>query len=346
MARITLQQIADEVGVSRATVSLAMRFHPGIPEATRNKVLKCAEKLRYRPNPLISALMADMRTHGGVQRTCNLAYLSHYTREEMIRFPSAQRYFDGATARASEFGYKLDWFTCSHEAANQIQLGNILLARGIPGVLISPASRANYTMHLPWQNLCAATLGYTLKTPYLNRSINHQHHTLMLAIRKCLEYGYSKIGLLVNREENHRVEYLFQGAYLSYQQTIPERDRIPLTYIDSMTRKKLKDWLKKYQPDVLVGTSYLWADEVRRDFNRELAIVLLDRSKEHRGFAGVDQRPDLVGAGGIDLVIQSLMTNAYGVPKSPKTVLIEGVWVDGASLPPKSRSASPASLFW
>ena len=54
--QITLRDIAKELGVSHVTVSLALRNHPRISEATRERVQKKAEQMGYHPDPMLSAL--------------------------------------------------------------------------------------------------------------------------------------------------------------------------------------------------------------------------------------------------------------------------------------------------
>jgi hypothetical protein len=58
---------------------------------------------------------------------------------------------------------------------------------------------------------------------------------------------------------------------------------------------------------------------------------LLNRDPKDRGFAGIDQKSDLVGAAAVDLVVDQLHRNERGVPALQKLVLIEGVWVEGAT---------------
>ena len=55
---ITMQQVADAVGLTRAAVSLALRKHSSIPARTQTRVAEAAQRLGYRPNPLVSALMS------------------------------------------------------------------------------------------------------------------------------------------------------------------------------------------------------------------------------------------------------------------------------------------------
>lgn len=336
MARITLQQIADEIGVSRATVSLALRSDPSIPEATRKRVRDCAKRLNYQPNPLISALMADVRSHSEVGRGCTLAYVTPFSQELLKTLPSAVRYFQGAAARAKEFGYRLDYFCCEPEPKEQAQLARILRARGIPGALFSPGP-PGYTVEMPWNTLCAATLGYTLRSPVLNRSVNHQYHTIRTALTKCLEYGYRRIGYVTVEDDNRRVGYLYEGGFLSFQQQLPAADRLPI--LNTLGTRNVKQWIAKYRPDVLISSRQDIlgvVEEIGFQVPRDFAVVCLDRAQAQ--LAGIDQMPDLVGSAGMDLVIHGLMANSYGLPESPKTVLIEGKWVDGTSLPPKRKA--------
>jgi len=47
----TVRLIAETCGYSRSSVSLALRGDPRLPEATREKILRVARELGYRPNP-------------------------------------------------------------------------------------------------------------------------------------------------------------------------------------------------------------------------------------------------------------------------------------------------------
>jgi LacI family fructose operon transcriptional repressor len=337
MPRPTLQQIADIIGVSRVTVSLALRSHPSIPKSTREKIVACAEKIGYRPNPLISALMVDLRSRSDSRRWCSLAYVTPFPAAAMDVLPAARRYFEGAKKRAGDLGYDLVYFHYGEGVLTDARLGKILYARNISGVLLSPGTKANYTITLPWQHNCTATLGYTLQTPMLNRSVNHQFHTITMAIKKARQYGYKKPGLLLNDEDDEKTEHLLMAGFLAHQTTLEPAARVPILYRDSISDTELKKWLFKYKPDALLVLRPSWVERIRSAGIKvpgDIALALLDRSDVHRDVAGIDQRPDLVGAAGIDLVTQDLITSNYGLPAAPKTVLTEGIWVDGATMPP------------
>ena len=60
--RVTLLDIAKEAGVHVTTVSLALKCHPRIPGETQERVRRIADELGYRPDPMLSSLVA-YRTH-------------------------------------------------------------------------------------------------------------------------------------------------------------------------------------------------------------------------------------------------------------------------------------------
>ena len=63
----TLQDIAVAVGVTPTTVANALKGRGNVSEATRKRILKCAEELKYRPNMLARSLAQG--------KTCTLGFL-------------------------------------------------------------------------------------------------------------------------------------------------------------------------------------------------------------------------------------------------------------------------------
>ena len=55
----TQKDIAQSLGLSQTAVSLALRNSPGISSTTVARVRAAVRRLGYRPDPMISALMAQ-----------------------------------------------------------------------------------------------------------------------------------------------------------------------------------------------------------------------------------------------------------------------------------------------
>ena len=56
MSNVTLKKIAEELGISVATVSKALKGYSDISSKTKKRVLDLAEKLNYRPNSFAQSL--------------------------------------------------------------------------------------------------------------------------------------------------------------------------------------------------------------------------------------------------------------------------------------------------
>ena len=95
------------------TVSLALRGHAKISDATKEKVLEAAKALGYGPNPHISALGAHIPSAKQKALKASLAYLCHkeIRSEDLLRnvVPSfEEEFYLGAAQRAKSLGFALD----------------------------------------------------------------------------------------------------------------------------------------------------------------------------------------------------------------------------------------------
>ncbi|HEY6296993.1 MAG TPA: LacI family DNA-binding transcriptional regulator, partial [Streptosporangiaceae bacterium] len=61
-----IRDVARMVGVSVATVSLALNGQPGVAEDTRRRILSAAAELHYRANPQAQALRRGQTTSYGL----------------------------------------------------------------------------------------------------------------------------------------------------------------------------------------------------------------------------------------------------------------------------------------
>jgi len=107
--RVTLRDVAKQAGVSHATVSMCFRNSPSIPEKRRKQVLRVAERMGYRPDPVLSAL-AEYRNRNRPQPIQSaLAWINHWDQPEKLRkYNEFNLYWLGASSAAERFGYHLE----------------------------------------------------------------------------------------------------------------------------------------------------------------------------------------------------------------------------------------------
>lgn len=326
-----MKHVAQAAGVSVMTVSLALRRDPSIPARTRERVLAAAARLGYRRNPLVSALMAGLRGWHPRGRDAHvIAYVESYPASATPQQTgSLRRFRDGAAEGAARHGYRLQVFRLGEGGLNEARLEQVLAARGIRGVVFAPFPKTGSALALPWENHALATLGFSLARPVLHRAVNHQIHSIRLALAELLALGYRRIGLVMTRHEDARVERNWLSSVLLAQHENAGTDRsFPLFFEERIERGPLRAWLRRERPEVVVSTEEGVPQMIARAGGR-IGFAHMHLTPEQAGSTGIDQNNERVGAAAVDLVVEQLHANSYGIPENPKTVLIEGRWVAG-----------------
>ena len=103
--RVTLQDIAQALGYSKNTISLALRNNPQIPESTRAQIQKTASEMGYRSNGTISHLMAQLRANQTPKFQAKLVLINANTYPKAFtKHPTIPTYVEGCKRRASQLG--------------------------------------------------------------------------------------------------------------------------------------------------------------------------------------------------------------------------------------------------
>lgn len=334
-----MKHVAAAAGVSVMTVSLALRRAPSIPAATRERVLGAAEQLGYRRNPLVSALMADLRgkkARGAEAHT--IAYVESYPADgPPQQTGSLRRFRDGVVAGAAKHGFGVQVFRLGEGGLSEARLEQVLEARGIRGVVFAPFPRTGSALTQAWGNHALAALGYSLARPGLHRAVNHQAHSIKLALAELRARGYRRIGLVIRRHEDQRTERNWLSSVLLAQHDAAGSElSYPLLLAEKIERRALLAWVERERPEVVVTTE----PEVGPMLPRgraggpgRVGFAHLHLTPDAVGCSGIDQNNERVGEAAVDLVVEQLHGNAFGVPGNPKTVLIEGRWVAGMTAP-------------
>jgi DNA-binding LacI/PurR family transcriptional regulator len=331
-----LAAIAAEAGVSRMTVSRALRNARGVDPATRERILAAVEKVGWRPNPMVSAFMSYVRTKRAPNEAGVLAYLTdEITREGRRSLDFYRRFYNGAVERANSRGYRLEVFKLRERGMTDRRLSDVLYARGIRGVVVSPMSSSHAHLNLDWNKFSAAAIGYSLLKPVLSRSTNDQYGTMLLALRELRRLGYERIALALPQANDARVYYHWTAGFYSHHARYYPKDKPLLHYPPVWRDDAAMAWLRKTQPQVLVTTS---RDLLPRlvnagfDIPRKMGFVNLDWSPDLAPASGVDQIAEEVGGSAVDIVVEQINKNESGIPLFPKTVLLTGKWVTGSTV--------------
>jgi LacI family transcriptional regulator len=351
---ITLRDVARVARVSHATVSRALRNHAAIPFETCRRIQALAEKLGYRRNVVVSMLMSQLRKYPRSPYQGTLAFVTSDPTADGWKTgkPYNVRSFKGAQDRAGYLGYRLEefWIKAPEMTAKRAQ--GILQARGIRGLIIAPLPKALGHITLDWSHFASVTIGYTMNLPHLHSAKNDHYHTASLALRKLRSLHYKRIGFVLSPLSDKYSNGVFTARYLLHSHNNANSETIP---IFSKTEdvfgtgeeqfEAFKKWYKQYRPDAIVcmGQRVLgWLERIKVSVPRDLGVVYLDiHNAEAEHVSGVDECEEVVAGAAVELLVQQIEHNDLGIPGSPKTVLMEGRWVNGETV---SNSISTLSV--
>lgn len=342
-----LREIARVTGLTATAVSMALRNAPGVSEATRQRVRETAEKMGYRPNPLVTSLMQHIRSgrktkdHG-----CIAILLDRVSKDEWHSLPSDFVYrqqYEGYQQQAALRGYRTECFCLRAPDASIAAIERELYTRGIAGlVLAAPRVPPSPAPAMRWERYALSTISYAWTTPAIDRVSSHHRHTVERACAEVWRRGYRRIGLCLPDIAINGVDSNWMAGYLVSQTRLPGLARItPFAgTVHDTPLKIFRAWHDRWHPDViltLLGEEERWLRSLSLSIPDDIALVCLNRSPDS-AIAGIDENNTEVGAVACDLVVNQLTHNERGLPAHPKTILIDGVWNDGWSLPAMKKA--------
>lgn len=336
-----MSELAKAAGVSKMTVSLALRGHAKISPATRDRIRALAEKMGYRPNPLVQTLMANLRSTRPAQYHSTIAWITAFpTRDGWCKHWVHNLYHRGAEARAAALGYKIETFWALAPRMTGAALSRMLRARGIRGLVIPPVGTPGTRLDIDWTHFSCATIGYSFTEPRLHRAAANLHEGMSRALAECARRGLRRVGFSIPADTDARVNHSWMAAYLAWQQFIPAKDRIPVLISSGPLQNHLPAWLKKHRPEVVISpnTEFIsWLPELGKKVPDDIGLITLSRPESKAAasrITGIGQNDASIGEAAVDLVVSQLQHNDTGLPAHPRVMLIDGVWNEGETLRP------------
>jgi DNA-binding LacI/PurR family transcriptional regulator len=257
---VTQSDVARKLGLTQATVSLALRDDPRITPERRKEIQAAAKKMGYRPNATATALAHFKKQSKVIPVQSALAWLNRWPDPKQLRrHGEFDLYWQGANTCAEKFGYHLEEFVCN-DSMSLAQLQKVLTARGINGILLPPHQAQLDWSNFPWERFSVVRFGRSVAEPRAHLVTADQVADMMLAFEKTRQRGYERIAYVAGPVA--RIWLLFDAGYLMAQQRIEERLRLPMFRMDENnpypSQSKFERWLKKEKPDAIVT----WVAEV------------------------------------------------------------------------------------
>jgi LacI family transcriptional regulator len=349
---VSQRAIARQLGLSQATVSMALAGNPRVSAETREAVRAAAEGLAYRPDPALRSLARYRRAVSEPSYHATLAWVHAWQAADSWKSSAVFRVvFDAAAARAERLGFRLENFWIDPSEMSAARATQILRARGIAGLLLPPGFRAEQEPVLEWDHFSVVRLmAYPTAGPVFHLLASDHYASALRVFERLRELGYQRPGLLSSRHLERSLMHSYISAYQGWEALEvggTARGAPPLWH-EGLTRDGLKRWLKGHQVDVLVmsyaqevyGRVFGWLEELGLRVPEDLGVAMLclpDASLrapagQPADLSGIDENFADLGSRAVDLLVQTMENFERGVPEHPMRKLQVGRWHEGATV--------------
>lgn len=342
----TQKEIARAAGLTQAAVSMALRGDPSIPLATRAKVAEIAERLGYRPNAYVSALMSHIRAgKTPAEKGCIALIVDRKNEAQWMAAGFADTYkeqYRGMQDRAEQLGYRAECFYLQSPGMSLRRIDQILQTRGITSLILTvPWDKEAGMSEFHWERYAVSTIAYSWPLDGLHRASTDHRKNVETAFTQLFKRGYKRPGMVLPPEVFEGANQSWLERFLLIQYHLPPSQRVPIFpgKPGVTPLKRFQSWMDRWQPDsivCLIGHEMEWINEMVLNVPRDLALVCVNRPPGS-AFSGVEENHAFIGATAVDLVVAQMMRNEFGIPEHARLILVEGSWVEGETLGSGSR---------
>ncbi len=336
---VTTRSLAAALGVSRTTVSRALRGDPSVAKATRERVRKAAQERGYQPDVVLSKLASNRwrSLPDGVRSTMALLNLN--------RRRLSQAHIEQARKFAADYGYALDALHLG-DYPDQASAFRVIKARGIRAVLLWAPDDPGFEIEADVSDfiLLAAPVG--MKQLPLHTVSAHHYRAGRLVTQKLAELGFQRPGLVVGLSPRNQNLDMVVGAYRAEWDRQLFEGRMPSVLEPKWSSVRFHEWMERERPDAIIsaaGTQFIWKwlkeAGIRVPGDISLACIM----GEGQTAGAYVPREAVVKTALAQLHARSL-SNEYGLPAEPTMLYIEPQWREGKSvLRPPQRGKTGAS---
>ncbi len=340
--RPTLKDVAREAGFHVTTISLALRNHASIPEATRTRIKAIADQLGYEVNPVFHAL-SRFRKSGRVRAPApRIAYIENYGASTGFqRSVHMQQILEGARRQAGVLGYELDLLSLGEDDMDAHAIAAHLAEHTITGIVIGAFIPGFAELALNWDDYSVVKIHSRHTEPDVTVVANDQLREVRLAFRRLTALGYKRIGLAIGRADEDGCGHRHSAGFLMEQATVPLEQRVPplmFSYYASseMLAGTLGRWVRRHDIDVVMcnwKNTREMLETTGLSVPDQVAWACLCLTSADPQTAGMRPNLDLVGERAVSILVSKLKSTERGTPEFPSSIYVQSSWQDGASAP-------------
>lgn len=318
--KVTIKDVAKEVGVATSTVSRVLSNSPRISQETKDKVNEAVKRLNYKPNAIAKSLASKSKTR-------IIAVILPQEADDIL----SNQFFINAMKGISKYVQRKNYYITyvfSENKENELEhikeITNINLVDGI--ILLRVDEDDKNIEYLKTNNFPFVTVG----KPNDNKDIlwvdNDNFDAMKNVVLNVIDKGYKRIGFIgalndlnmsIDRLKGYKEALLEKGLEIDKDLIIQCED-----FKEEYGRKSCKKLLEK-NVDAIVATDDLLAfgaiDEMNSQ-NIKIPIIGFNNNKfgefKNPSLSSVDINADELGYKAAKLLVRSLEFNKDEVKKN------------------------------
>jgi len=333
--RVTMQGVAQKAGVTRTTVSLALRNDPRISSGTSSKIHQLAESMGYRPDPMLSALAKYRNRIRSHDQGAAIHFLVFESLKQRASLPWLSHLIKGVETHALKMGYACTPLSLTDCGGRDHRINQILYQRGIRCLIVGPMPESQSRLNLDWDRYTAVAIGEHAGNSDLHLVRPDYFGNTVTAIGRIVAAGYRRIGFLISEGAERRFNYPWLAAYLK-ERAVHTGRSVFLPPLKSLNAASLRAWRKKHKPDCLVTLE----PEILKCLGQQNISLPEDLGLCHLAIesmsgspvAGIFQNLERVGETAVEMIHNLMLRDERGIPDCRQRILVSGRWVDGETL--------------
>jgi LacI family transcriptional regulator len=344
----TILDVARAAGVSKSTVSRALRNDPLTAPSTRRKIQALARKMGYRPNMIFSIMGSGNRIADRGKNPLPVAYLYDSKNPLDLNYQAGDFHFLRESAHL--YGYSLDPYNLN-DVTSARSFEKQLYHRGYCGVIIGRlADDASLAFRL---DLSRFTVIFNTNTSWkhkYHRVIGDVYFAIQMAWDKSLAAGYRRIGVAACRHQPSLPDDEIRVAATLQRQN---RDAALVEPIPPFTGEpgdmaSFREWVEIWRPDAVLGF-HVGQFYMLRDMGWQIpeeigfaGLIIRVEDPWHHGISGIRFQDCEVAETTISILDQEIRKRIQGIPEHVLSVHIEPEWIEGKTLPERTSMDSPS----
>ncbi len=334
-ARVTIRDIADDVGLHFTTVARALKESDLVKRETARRVQEAAERLGYQADPFVSAFCSYRSSHLKQAYRGNLSWINGFHTPDYFETEATGYYkecYEGAKARCKELGYKLVPFWYGEPGMSAKRASQIIHSRGEAGLIVAPMPPSIDKLDMRWDSFCSVRIGYSIPDVPLTNVVSDHFGNMRMLCDKLESLDFKRIGFATKRWIDNRVENKWSGAFQLRRFRSEANRYLPMfSSAEEDDFHEFESWIHLNKPEVVIlggVTPYPeFLKRMRLKCPKDIQIVSV--SLEHDDFesyAGIDQEAKVVGAVAVDQLTGIIRRSHVGLESLHKTIMTSGVW--------------------